>query len=126
MLHFVNNWITPITAALSVDDTVLQIGDAARDTIFDNQYFLTLTQSLDPLEGAPVEIVLADNSNGVITLTRGQDGTQARAWPVGTLVYCSITAQTMNAFYYTISDLTARIAALESGNSGGEQPGGPV
>lgn len=110
-MNYINNWITKLSAPLGAGDTVLPIPPdaAARLTLTDGgKYWLTLANSLNPLEQTVVEIV--EVSEG-LALVRGRDGTSAQSWPADTLVYCALTAG-------QLTDLQTRIAALEAGGGG--------
>ncbi len=110
-MKYINNWITQITAPLSASATVLPISPVAAsrlDLSGTNHYWLTLTNSTNPLEQTQWEIV--EVSAG-LSITRGKDGTTAQSWPADTLIYCALTAG-------QLTDLQARIAALENGGGG--------
>ena len=109
-MNYINNWITQITAPLPAGATVLQIPPIAAsrlDLTNGGKYWLTLTNSANPLEQTQWEIV--EVSAG-LSLVRGRDGTAAQSWPADTLIYCALTAG-------QLTDLQARIAALETGGS---------
>lgn len=109
-MNYINNWITKLSAPLGAGDTVLPIPPdaAARLTLTDGgKYWLTLANSLNPLEQTQWEIV--EVSAG-LSLVRGRDGTSAHSWSADTLVYCALTAG-------QLTDLQARITALETGGS---------
>ena len=111
-MNYINNWITQITAPLPAGETVLQIPPTAAsrlDLTNGGKYWLTLTNSADPLEQTQWEIV---EVSADLSLVRGRDGTAAQSWPSDTLIYCALTAG-------QLTDLQARIAALEAGGGGG-------
>jgi hypothetical protein len=95
-MNFVNNWLTQLTAGLSVDGTTLPIPEASWASLADGDYLLTLCASLDPAEAAPVEIISVKIEYTFPTVLRGQEGTTARDWPTGSFIYCAITAGTAN------------------------------
>lgn len=110
-MNYINNWITQITAPLSAGATVLPISPIAAsrlDLTNGGKYWLTLTNSANPLEQTQWEIV--EVSAG-LSLVRGRDGTAVQNWPADTLIYCALTAG-------QLTDLQARIAALEAGGGG--------
>lgn len=110
-MKYINNWIAQITAPLSAGATVLPISPTAAsrlDLANGGKYWLTLTNSADPLEQTQWEIV--EVSAG-LSLVRGRDGTAAQNWPADTLIYCALTAG-------QLTDLQARITALETGGGG--------
>lgn len=110
-MNYINNWITQITAPLSAGATVLPISPIAAsrlDLTNGGKYWLTLTNSANPLEQTQWEIV---EVSADLSLVRGRDGTAAQSWPADTLIYCALTAG-------QLTDLQARIAALEAGGGG--------
>lgn len=108
-MNYINNWVTRLTAPLAAGDTVLQIPSVtAAQLDLSGVYWLTLTDSANPLEQTRHEVV--EVSAGLV-IQRGMDGTPAQAWPVDTLIYCAITAGQLVA-------LQSRINALESGGTG--------
>lgn len=110
-MNYINNWITKLSAPLSAGDTLLPIppSAAARLTLTDGgKYWLTLVNSLNPLEQTQWEIV--EVSVG-LSLLRERDGTEAQDWPAETLIYCALTAGQLTA-------LQSRIEALEAGGGG--------
>lgn len=110
-MKYINNWITQITAPLSAGANVLPISPVAAaklDLSGDGKYWLTLTNSVNPLEQTQWEIV--EVSAG-LSLVRGRDGTAAQSWPADTLIYCALTAG-------QLTDLQARITALEADGGG--------
>ena len=111
-MNYINNWITQITAPLPAGATVLQIPPIAAsrlDLTNGGKYWLTLTNSANPLEQTQWEIV---EVSADLSLVRGRDGTTDQSWPDDTLIYCALTAG-------QLTDLQARIAALEAGGGGG-------
>lgn len=126
MLTFLNNWITQLTTDLSADAQTMTMGSEADQLIPGNDYLLTLTSSTDPLKAAPHEIVALRFGGTEMYIQRGIEGTTPRDWPVGTLVYCSITAGFMNSVYQLLFQLDGRVRALErasgGGGGGGEDP----
>ena len=119
MLAYLNNWITQLTADLAVDGQFLALGSEADRLAISDQYFMTLTASTEQLASAPHEIVLLVNSGGQWLVQRAQEGTEQRAWPAGTLVYCSITAGVMTTIVNSLQQFDDRLRALESGSGGG-------
>ena len=110
-MNYINNWITQLTAPLSAGATVLPISPIAAsrlDLTNGGKYWLTLTNSANPLEQTQWEIV--EVSAG-LSLVRGRDGTTAQSWPADTLIYCALTAG-------QLTDLQDRITALEAGGGG--------
>lgn len=81
-MNFINNWQRPITLAQAATETAIDLPDGS--------YRLTLTDSAS----APTrwEIVDASVSNGSAVLVRGLEGTSGQLWPMGSVIYCDITA----------------------------------
>ena len=109
-MNYINNWITQLTAPLAAGATVLPISPIAAsrlDLTNGGKYWLTLTNSANPLEQTQWEIV---EVSADLSLVRGRDGTTDQSWPDDTLIYCALTAG-------QLTDLQNRIAALEAGGS---------
>lgn len=118
-MNFVNNWSQAITLAADAGDCPLALPDG--------EYLLTITDSAT--KPTAWEIVRAQVVGGYAYLARGRENTTARAWPAGSLIYCSITAGTFADLFdlvdastrqvqsqaQAISALEARIATLEGG-----------
>lgn len=98
MLNFINNWSRPIELASGTETALLDLPDG--------EYLLTIADS--PTAASRWEIVRAEVDGGVATLQRGQEETLAQAWPEGSVIYCGVTAGTLN----------------EIMQSGGAAPGG--
>jgi hypothetical protein len=94
-MRFVNNWLSQISAALGVNDTTLSLPQAAADRLTDGEYLLTLVDSTIPAEQSAWEIVKATAAGGSITLERGQEGSRQQEWPLGTVIFCGVTAGTL-------------------------------
>lgn len=110
---FINNWTTELLAALSAEAEAMTIDAgkaAALGSLAGGYYVLTLS-SEDASEDDSGEIVKAVAvAGGSITLQRGQEGTEARAWPAGTRVSAYWTAGVGRAL-------------LEAANAGGGSSG---
>ncbi|MDY0207481.1 MAG: hypothetical protein RBR82_12790 [Pseudomonas sp.] len=108
-MKYINNWVTQLTAPLSGSATVLPISPLAASRLdLTGSYWLTLTNSANPLEQTQWEIV--EVSAG-LAIARGKDGTTAQDWPAETLIYCTLTAGQLTA-------LQNRIEVLEAGGGG--------
>lgn len=94
---YINNFLAPVQLGQGV--TRLDIDLPA------GTYRLTLADSATAAERW--EIVDAVVEAGTATLTRGLEGTDDQAWPLGSVMYCALTAGVLN-------DLLARLAAAES------------
>jgi hypothetical protein len=124
MLAYLNNWVTQLTAAITAEDELLPLGSAADLLQFENQYYLTLTESLDPLAGAPYEIIMIQAGGAQFSAVRGAEDTTARAWPAGTFVYMSLTAGVLSIIVQSIEQFDTRLRALEANAGGGGDTGG--
>ncbi len=104
-MKYINNWSALLTSPLSPGDTVLPIPpEAAARLDLSGVYWLTLTDSANPLEQTQWEIV--EVSAG-LAIARGKDGTTAQDWPAETLIYCALTAGQLTALQNRIEDLEA-------------------
>ncbi|WP_268797511.1 hypothetical protein [Pseudomonas huanghezhanensis] len=121
-MNYVNNWITQLNADMQQAATVLPISASAVALLGNGEYRLTLVNSLNPVEQSAWEIIALKKAGGVVTVSRAQENTGAQFWPMGTVIYCSITAGGINRMAEQIADLVARVAVLEAG--GGDGGGG--
>lgn len=147
-MRYVNNWLTPLTAGFAPGDTVLPVSGQALAQLPPGDYLLSLTTSTNPAEQTAWEIVRVTVTAGLASVTaRGQEGTIEQDWFPGALVFCAVTAGTLNALSVGLADLqtqfpelvaamgqalagmsqqldalTLRVAALESGTP--PDPGG--
>ncbi|MGK8435756.1 hypothetical protein ACRS3X_17065 [Ectopseudomonas hydrolytica] len=106
MQKFVNNWSAQVSLALGATSLALGLPDG--------EYRLTLSDALG-LDATRWEIVRAVVVGGVGTLQRGREGTTAQAWPAGSFIYCALTAGFLSSLQQQLAELTARVAALETG-----------
>ena len=104
-MNYVNNWLRAIDLEQGATSCPLDLPDG--------EYRLTLA---DAAAGATRwEIVQAVVASGMATLSRGLEGTEDQAWPVGSVIYSSVTAGFLVQLQQQIADLLARVAALEAG-----------
>jgi len=99
-MNFVNNWSRDVSLAAGATSLALDLPNGI--------YRLTLAES--PNASTRWEIVQAVVASGMATLSRGLEGTDDQAWPVGSQIYCALTAG-------LLTDLFARLAALEGGTA---------
>lgn len=131
-MRYVNNWISQLTADFSSGSTTLPVGASSMALLGDGQYRLTLVNSISPVEQTAWEIIQVTIAGGIATVLRGIEGTAARGWPLGSFIYCAVTAGGMNQLATQIADLVARVSALESAGPGdggdgeGPLPGGAL
>ncbi|MCC4261083.1 hypothetical protein LL270_10500 [Pseudomonas aestusnigri] len=96
-MQFANNYLQPITLTAAADTVALSLADGT--------YRLTIA---DSATGATRwEIVDAEVMGGSATLTRGREGTEAQLWPLGSVIYCALTADTLQS-------ILTRLDALEA------------
>lgn len=102
-MNYLNNWIQPVTLAANAYDMALDLPDGT--------YTLTIANAAT---GATSwEIVQAQVSSKSARLYRGMEGTSQQEWGSGSVIYCSLTAGTLDDLLYQLADLTSRVAALE-------------
>lgn len=82
-MDYVNFWKREITLAVDAVTATLDLPDGT--------YALVISDTLGAGASAH-EIVIADVASGTATLQRAQEGTEAQAWPAGSVVYCALTA----------------------------------
>ena len=112
-MRYVNNWLTPLTEGLAPGDTVLPVSGQALGQLPPGDYLLSLTTSTNPAEQTAWEIIAVTVTGGLASVTaRGQEGTIEQEWFPGALVYCAVTAGTLNAFSVGLADLQTQYPAL--------------
>lgn len=121
-MRYVNNWLTQLTGAMSAASTSLPIPGAALDRLPAGSYLLTMANSANSMEQTAWEVIGVTVAGGVATVIRAREETTARPWPAGTLIYCGVTAGTLNHFTQAIDSLAARVTALEGGGGGDPEP----
>ena len=99
MLKFVDNYLEPIT--LSEGET------AASLSLPDGEYLLTLADS--QTAATRWEIIGAVVTSGEAVLTRGLQGTTDQAWPAGSVIYCALTAETLQSMGETMLEMMTAI-----------------
>lgn len=119
-MRFINNWITQLNQPMTASATSLPVPGPALARLTDGSYLLTLVNSASVPDQTQWEVIEVTVGNGVVQAARGREGTTRQAWPVGTLIYCGVTAGTLNEFAQTIESLVARVTALDGG--GGVDP----
>lgn len=112
-MNFINNWSRAITLESGETSCALDLPDG--------EWRLTLTDAAR----TRWEIVDANLAAGAATLTRGVEGTADQEWPAGSQIYNAVTAGQLTQLWAAaqqitdlsgaVSDLTARVEALESG-----------
>lgn len=98
-MRFIDNWCYALTAGMTAYATVLPVPPAAitrLDLADGDEYVLTLVNTLDPLTNDTYEIVKLVGLASGYTLQRGQQGTVAKAWPEGTVVFAGVTAEMLS------------------------------
>jgi|MDSZ01.3.fsa_nt_gb hypothetical protein len=95
MLKFVDNYLEPLTLA--------EGATAASLTLPDGEYVLTLADSQS--SATRWEIVRAVVTSGEAVLTRGQQGTTDQPWAAGSVIYCALTADTLNGMLSWLNEL---------------------
>src|SRR5690554_3936751 len=90
-MNFVNNWLRPIALTLEQSHTLLDLPDG--------EYRLTIADGAS--SATRWEIVGAVVEDGAATLTRGLEGTPVQEWTVGSVIYCAVTAETLERIEQT-------------------------
>lgn len=88
-MNFVNNWSQAISLAAGEESLAGITG------LPDGDYILTLADSA--VSPTRWEVVQATLAGGSADLVRAQEGTTDQTWPVGSVIYCSLTASTLLA-----------------------------
>ncbi|WCD79137.1 hypothetical protein [Pseudomonas sp. TUM22785] len=106
--RFINNWSAALTAELASAGLSMSIDAGAAErlgTIGTDYYLLTLV-ARDPagVETAWEIVKVTGRSAGVLTVVRGQEGTVANNWPVGSVVEARITAGDMAELWTAAHD----------------------
>ncbi|MHC8404292.1 hypothetical protein [Pseudomonas sp. TMB3-21] len=112
-MRYVNNWLTPLTEGFAPGDTVLPVSGQALGQMAPGDYLLSLTTSTNPAEQTAWEIIAVTVTGGLASVTaRGQEGTIEQEWFPGALVYCAVTAGTLNALSIGLTDLQTQLTDL--------------
>lgn len=116
-MNFVNFWQRPIT--LGIADTQANLD------LPDGYYQLVITDAASAQAATAWEVTGASVESGIATLYRGQEGTTALEWPIGSLILCSVTAGSLADVFAAVDEvgsLEPRVTALESAAGGGAMP----
>lgn len=111
-MNFINNWQQAIELAADATSAAL--------TLPNGDYMLVISNALGA-QASLWEVVAASVTDGTATLVRGQEATVVRAWPAGSVIYCTATAGQLAAIFAqltaqsaAIADLQARVSMLEN------------
>jgi len=86
----INSWVAELTALLTIGATVLPVS-AAQGTVLAGLLGANQT-TLELSDGVYTEVVRATASGSVVTITRAQEGTTARAFAIGACAAAKLTA----------------------------------
>ncbi len=119
MQLFINNWSAVLTAEASAVAGQLSVDPAAAAQLVGlgagDYYLLTLADLADGAQEQDWEIVkVTAEASGVLTVERGQEGTVARLWAIGTPISARLTSGSMASVLAALADLQQRVTALES------------
>lgn len=105
-LKFKNFWVSALSAAAAVADTTIYIptGDAANLPALTSGNTLRLVLPVFNTATPPeetdweiVEVTAVNTSSGALTVTRGVEGTVAKAWAVNSLIDLRLTAAALDS-----------------------------
>lgn len=118
-MKFIDSWAYALGDVLPSDGGALPIDPAGITRLADaigagGQCTLAVSAAGSPA-GNMTEIIIATGTGSGITLQRGAQGTLAREWPAGSVVFAPVTAAHMTLIYAQLADLQVRVAALEAG-----------
>lgn len=109
---FINNFVTTLSSLSDDTDTTLNIptADAGRlGAVFNgDHYYLTVAPEGNSRptfnEIEIIKVTAVDTGTGVLTCSRGQQGSAAKIWSAGSVIFCSLTAESLKSFpnYYQI------------------------
>lgn len=87
--QWLNGYVTTLNAVLSSTDGILPIADSNElaTKLIDGHTYLTIN------DGTGAEIIKAQSFGTQVKIERGQDGTAAKAYPMGTCVKWEATRQ---------------------------------
>lgn len=106
-MNFINFWSKPIRLTIDEGSLALELPNGV--------YRLIIA---DRLAGATAwEIVEAVVVDGSATLARGREGTPAKEWPAGSVVYNAATAGVLQSLFEQLAALSARVTSLEAGST---------
>lgn len=114
-MDFVNNWQTELTGTLPAGTGMaLPVPPAALARLAGGVYLLTLA------DGETVEIIRYNGPDGKIE-ARGLEGTTARAWPEGSVIYAAVTAGQLTGLLQQISQLQTGMVTINATLTGLQQ-----
>ena len=104
-MDFINNWSRSITLGADATECPLDLPNGV--------YRLTISDGVGTAAKS-WEIIDADVWDGDALLTRGLEGTTAKAWPAGSVIYCSLTAGGIRDLNRQIADLSSRLIRTQA------------
>lgn len=105
-MNYINNFSAVLTGALSESGQSLPIAADDLARVSSGSFTLTIAPALN-IDTADREIITI--SDGV--LSRGQEGTPAKSWTPGSVVYAAVTAGQLTDASAAVSDLVDRIGS---------------
>lgn len=106
-MDFINNWQAELTSILPTGTGMaLPVPPAALARLAGGVYLLTLA------DGETVEIIRYNGPDGKIE-ARGLEGTTARAWPEGSVIYAAVTAGQLTGILSAIDQLEGSVTSLQ-------------
>lgn len=118
-LKFKNFWVSALSAAAAAGDVTLYIptGDAANLPALTGGNTVRLVLPVtntngDETDWEIVEVTAVNTSSGALTVTRGIEGTIAKAWPSNSVIDLRLTAAALDGLGVAQTDFAG--AALEN------------
>lgn len=105
-MDYINNFSAVLTDALSESGQSLPVAADDLARVGSGSFTLTIAPALN-IDTADREIITISDS----VLSRGQEGTIAKSWPVGSVVYAAVTAGQLTDASDAVSDLVDRIGS---------------
>lgn len=123
--RYINNWITQLVEPLPAGWDSLPVPQDRLNQLMGlkpgEEFRITVTQSANPLAQAAFEVLsVTKTSDGRLVLARGQEGTDDRIWPAGSVVFAGVTAGMLQAIVSALSSAataTGETLALSAATS---------
>lgn len=108
--RYINNWITQLVEPLPAGWDSLPVPQDRLNQLMSlkpgEEFRITVTQSANPLAQSAFEVLsVTKTGDGRLVLARGQEGTDDRIWPAGSVVFAGVTAGMLQSIVSALSSV---------------------